>query len=150
MDQPVVLIADDNEAICTLITALLQPDFVADVAHDGAEAIERLKTRQYAAIVLDVRMPNVDGYHVLDFLKDERPELLRRVIIVTASVSRRELERARSYSVCAVVSKPFDVDALVSAVRECATQGGAPQIGGTLMASSMFFLIAEEVLRRVH
>lgn len=150
MDKPVVLIADDNEATRTLIAALLQPDFLAETASDGGETIERLKSRRYAAILLDLRMPATDGYGVLDYLEKERPDLLPRVLVVTASLSRRELERVSAYKVHGVIAKPFDVDALAAAVRACATKNDPPLTGGSLMSSSMLFLIAEEVLRRVN
>ncbi len=112
MEKPFVLLADDNEATCTLITALLQADFAVDVASDGAEAIEKLKHRQYAVILLDLLMPVVDGYAVLDFIKANRPELLSVVLVVTASLSTRQLQRVREYDVFGIIPKPFEVDEL--------------------------------------
>ena len=112
MEKPVVLLADDNEATCTLILALLRSDFVVEIVNDGGEAIERLKRRQYAAILLDLLMPGVDGYAVLDYLATDHPGLLERVLVVTASLSPREMQRVREYPVCGVVAKPFEVDVL--------------------------------------
>jgi putative two-component system response regulator len=147
LDKPFVLLADDNEATCTLLTALLQSDFIVHVARDGGEAIERLKTtQQYAAILLDLLMPVFDGYEVLDFLSDQRPDLLRQVIIVTAAVGAREMERVHRYDIRAVVPKPFEVDALHSAVRECAGLSG-PHLRGSLISGGMLLLLAE-VLKR--
>ncbi|MGN6183222.1 MAG: response regulator [Thermoanaerobaculia bacterium] len=90
-EKPLVLLADDNEATCTLITAILQNEFLVETAHDGMEAIEKLKSRQYAAVLLDLLMPVTDGYAVLDFLSQDRPELLSRVLVVTASLGAREM-----------------------------------------------------------
>ncbi len=143
-----MLLADDNEATCTLMTALLQGDFVVHVARDGSEAIEKLKTVQYAAILLDLLMPVVDGYAVLDYLRAERPDLLPRVLVVTASIAGREMQRVSSYAVRQVISKPFEVDALYSAVRECAGLAGPTNLRGSLMSGGMLFLLAE-VLKRV-
>src|SRR6476659_559018 len=53
VEKPHVLLADDNEATCTLLTALLQREFEVAIATDGNEAIERLRTRRYAALLLD-------------------------------------------------------------------------------------------------
>ena len=119
MEKPIVLLADDNEATCTLITALLHRDFDVDVANDGHDAIEKLKSRRYAAILLDLLMPIVDGYAVLDHLRRESPDVLRRVIVVTASLSPRETGRMRDYEICNVITKPFEVGALVTAVKAC-------------------------------
>jgi CheY-like chemotaxis protein len=148
LDKPFVLLADDNEATCTLITALLQNDFIVDVARDGREALERLKTRQYSAILLDLLMPVVDGYAVLDFLRAERPDLLQRVLVVTASLGAREMQRLSDYPVRQIIAKPFEVDELLNAVRECAGLTGPPNLRGSLMSGGMFLLLAE-VLKRV-
>ena len=149
MEKPVVLVADDNDATCTLLTALLQRDFRVDIARDGHEAIERLKSRQYAAILLDLLMPIVDGYAVLDQLRDERPDLLRRVLVVTAALTTRELQRVRAYEVFAVVGKPFEVDMLQTLVRDCAVgEDDQPSARAPIIAGSMLLLLAD-VLRRL-
>ena len=148
LEKPLVLLADDNEATCTLITALLHRDFAVDVANEGHEAIEKLKSRQYAAILLDLLMPLVDGYAVLDFLQKEKPELLSRVFVVTAALSPREMDRLQNYPVRAVIRKPFEVDALQAAVRECAGLGGEPLLRGPLLSGGMLLLLAD-LLKRV-
>jgi CheY-like chemotaxis protein len=149
VEKPFVLLADDNEATCTLIRALLQHDFTVHVASDGNEAIEKLKSRQYAAILLDLLMPQVDGYGVLDFLRSERPDLLRRTLIVTASLSPREMQRVRTYDVCGVISKPFEVDTLFAAVKECSGGTGATFIRGPIVSGGMLLLLAEMIARKV-
>jgi putative two-component system response regulator len=148
VDKPLVLIADDNEATCTLITALLQQDFGVDVASDGQEAIEKLKSRQYAAILLDLLMPVVDGYAVLDHMQRENPAMLLRVIVVTASLSAREMERVRGYAIRGVIAKPFEVDTLQAAVRQCAGITSERVRSGPLLSGGMLLLLGE-LLRRV-
>lgn len=148
MEKPVVLLAEDNDATCTLITALLRSDFEVEVVHDGADAIERLKVRSYAALLLDLRMPVLDGYGVLEFLHEEQPDLLPRVLIVTASLSANEMERVRRYPVGGIIPKPFEVDVLYAAVRHCAGTAGPPFIRGPLLASGVLIFLAE-ILRRV-
>lgn len=148
MEKPLVLLADDNEATCTLITALLYKDFAVEIAHDGREAIEKLKSRQYAAILLDLLMPVVDGYGVLDHLKDESAETLSRVIVVTASLAHREMQRLEGYAIQGVIAKPFEVDALQAAVKQCAGIGGDTFLRGPLLSGGMLFLLAD-LLKRV-
>lgn len=149
MEKPFVLLADDNEATCTLITALLQRDFAVDIAKDGHDAIEKLKRRQYAVVLLDLLMPLADGYAVLDFLREQRPDMLPRVVILTAAISRREMQRVREYDVAGVIAKPFEVDQLYAKVRELAGLSDGPSFrGGPLLSSGMILLISE-LLRRV-
>jgi CheY-like chemotaxis protein len=148
VEKPVVLLADDNEATCTLILALLRSDFVVEIVNDGREAIERLKSRHYAAILLDLLMPGVDGYAVLDYLTTDRPDLLERVLVVTASLSPREMQRVREYPVRGIVAKPFEVDVLQQAVRQCAGVTSEPSLRAPLLSSGMILLLAD-LLRRV-
>ena len=148
MEKPFVLLADDNEATCTLLTALLQGDFIVHVANDGREAIERLKGRQYAAILLDLLMPFVDGYAVLDYLRDERPDLLPHTLVVTASLGTRDMQKVSAFQVGGVIAKPFEVDVLLGAVRRCAGISGSSMRGGPLISGGMLLLLAE-VLKRV-
>jgi len=148
VEKPFVLIVDDNDATCTLMAAVLQRDFTSDVAADGLDALERLKTKQYAAILLDIRMPQLDGYGVLDYLKEHRPAALRRVLIVTAALSERELSRIEQYDVCGVVPKPFDVEVLLATVKQCA----APDdnfLGGAFFKNTMMLLLADLIQKRL-
>jgi CheY-like chemotaxis protein len=148
LEKPRVLLADDNEATCTLITALLHRDFVVDLAGDGQEAIEKLKSRQYAVILLDLLMPMVDGFAVLDHLHRENPEMLARVLVMTAAVSPREVDRLQGYAIHALIPKPFEVDVLQAAVKACAGLGGEPLLRGPLLTSGMLLLLAD-LLKRV-
>jgi CheY-like chemotaxis protein len=148
VEKPFVLLADDNEATCTLIKALLQNDFLVDSANNGMEAVEKLKSRQYSAILLDLLMPGSDGFAVLDFLKHNRPDLLPSVIVVTASLMKHQTERVEAYGVCQIIAKPFDIDALHGAVKRCSGlhEGGSPR--GPILSSGMILLLAD-LLRRV-
>jgi CheY-like chemotaxis protein len=143
VEKPFVLLADDNEGTCTLIRALLRPEFDVDVAIDGLDAIERLRARHYSAILIDLLMPVTDGYAVLDFLKEEHPDLLSRVLVITAAVSPRELARVHAYAICGVIAKPFDIDALLTTVRQCAGVDPAPPLRGPLLSSGMLLLLAD-------
>jgi CheY-like chemotaxis protein len=145
MDKPCVLLVDDNEATCTLVAAVLQRDFTTDVANDGTEALEKLKAGKYAAIVLDLRMPPPDGYDIMEVVMKTRPELMKCIVVVTAALSQREMERLKNYPVAAVISKPFDVDFLLTAVKKCA---GEESSGfGNVISSGMLLLIAEMIQR---
>jgi two-component system copper resistance phosphate regulon response regulator CusR len=148
VEKPFVLVADDNEATCTLIKALLQGDFIVDVAGDGQEALERLSGRDYAAVLLDLLMPVMDGYAVLESLRAHRPDLLGRVLVVTAALSSREMRRLDGYPLCGIIAKPFEVDTFLAAVRQCAGLEGPAFPRGPLLSGGMIFLLAE-MLRRV-
>jgi two-component system, sensor histidine kinase and response regulator len=147
-EKPYVLIVDDNEATLTLLTALLQRDFSLDFAMDGHEAIEKLRTKHYAASLLDLRMPQVDGFAVLDDLNSDKPEMLSRVIVVTAALTKSELARVAGFGVYGVIAKPFEVDALLAAVKECAERVEGNQLG-RFLSSGVMLLIADIIRHKL-
>jgi CheY-like chemotaxis protein len=147
-EKPTVLLVDDNEATCTLVSALLRREFEIEVASDGAEAIENLKTRQYASILLDLRMPHADGFAVLDYLTAASPETVKRVIIVTASLGSQEMARVHAYPICAVVAKPFEVETLLASVRQCAQTGDGGTLGNVIATGGPVILLLADLLRQ--
>ncbi len=76
-----ILVVEDNPIICRSMEAL----FNCDCATDGWDAIEKLETGDYAAIVIDADVPHHSGYGVLAYLREEVGEELRNVIFMTSS-----------------------------------------------------------------
>jgi CheY-like chemotaxis protein len=145
-EKRAVLLVEDNEATRTLIIAILQRDFQVDTAMDGMDAIEKLRTNQYATILLDLRMPQYDGFSVLDFLKANSPEGLPKVIVVTALLTQKETDRAKSYGICDIIYKPFDVDTFLDKVKKCAGELG-PRGTSVFCSSTPMILLIADLLR---
>jgi len=113
-DQPTILIVDDDEPTQRLLEVLMQRyGFRTVVAANGAAAIDRLKERDFAAIILDLMMPEVGGHDVLAFLREaQRPA---KVVVCTAAVPTRATDFDPAF-VRAVVRKPFDIEQLAATV----------------------------------
>ena len=117
-----ILVVDDDPSIRSLITTLLKrTDATVDCADDGDAAIIRLGAQSYSVIVLDLMLPTVDGFEVLERIASTNPESLNRVIILTA-VARTKLKPLERRKVWRVMRKPFDIDDFTTAVAECAAQ----------------------------
>lgn len=149
VEKPFVLLVDDNEATCTLIMAVLHRDFTVETASNGTEAIEKLRTNTYAAILLDLRMPQPDGFAVLEFLQQHAPKQLANVLVVTAALRPAEIARAKAFGICGVISKPFDVDALLEAVKQCVNGGDGNPLGNVLASSGTVIMLLADLLQRV-
>jgi CheY-like chemotaxis protein len=149
VEKPFVLLIDDNEATCTLITAVLHRDFTVEVAPDGSEAIERLRTNHYAAIILDLRMPQPDGFAVLEFLAQHDRKQLRNVLVVTAALTAPEVARAKAFDICGIIGKPFDVEALLDAVKQCAATAGYGNGIGNVLSSGVILFLADLIRARL-
>lgn len=147
MENRYVLVVDDNPATRTLLTAILQREFEVETAIDGADAIEMLRTKKYGAVLLDLLMPNQDGFVVLEHLKTNSPATLAQVLVITAAIIGGHLERLRDYAICGIISKPFEVDSVINAVRQCVEGDGGS--GGQFVSSSVMLLLADLLSRRL-
>jgi DNA-binding response OmpR family regulator len=124
-----VLVVDDDPAIRALVTKIVErAGLPVDNARDGAEAIEKLDSGRYAVLVLDLMMPNVDGYAVITHLrsKTQRPAIIAVTAGDTAAIRRLDGSLVHS-----VLRKPFDIDVLgdliVAAAQTIAAEGSAEE-----------------------
>jgi len=117
-EQRTVLVADDDDALRGLIADLLEGDLglrVVSVA-DGYQAILAVQREPPDLIILDLRMPRVDGYGVLRWLRARGTTATIPVLALTAS-TEADLEHALARGCRGAVAKPFDIDELLGSVR---------------------------------
>jgi CheY-like chemotaxis protein len=115
--RPVVLVVDDDQDIRFLIRFHLEPaGYEVHEAHDGAEALRHLGERDFDGVVLDLRMPGVDGYAVLDAMRDRG--MLERTPVLTCSAHASHEAIASLTGTRGHVAKPFKPDELVRAVTD--------------------------------
>lgn len=114
-----VLVVEDDPAIRRLVTMVLQRQgYRVQTASDGNEAVLQLAVSEYDVIVLDLMMPNLDGFGFLNTLAENQPERLRSVIVTSAASPNLIRDRMKSQAFM-VLPKPFDIHELVAAVRSC-------------------------------
>lgn len=114
--RPRVLVLDDDRAMQRLVATLLKRDgHAVDVVGTGRAAIEAIGASEYDAILLDLMMPTEGGVTVIQHLRETRPELLARVIILTATPT--PVLRSFEKEVFAIVQKPFEADDLRATVK---------------------------------
>jgi CheY-like chemotaxis protein len=115
---PRVLVVDDEDAIRMLVHRVLQRSGYELVdASDGREAIDRLDVEQFDAVVLDLMMPRVDGFGVVEHLINTQPRMVEKIVVMTAFP--RAAAKERLHQICCVLSKPFEISELLAAVKEC-------------------------------
>lgn len=121
-----VLIVDDDRAIRALVQIMVERQgFSVDTAADGNDAYALLGVNAYDAVLLDLMMPNLNGFNLIEQLRREQPAILSRVIVLTA-FSRGGLLPSID-GVHTVVRKPFDLDELIAVVHECVAPRAHPQ-----------------------
>lgn len=111
------LVVDDEPAMARAIERVLrQAGYETALAAGGFEAGAMLFNFQPHVMTLDLRMPGMDGIEVLQFLQRTTLPVPLKVVVVSAD-SEARLQQARELGAHAVLSKPFDNDALLAALE---------------------------------
>ncbi len=113
-DQLVLVVEDDSDLRQTIQWLLEDEGFLVETAGDGKEALERATQRKPSLVVLDMGLPIIDGNGVAAGL---RSTYGNSVTILTMTADGRAAEKAQRIGAIGYLSKPFDLDALVDAVR---------------------------------
>jgi DNA-binding response OmpR family regulator len=123
--NPKILVAEDDTALNALVVAWLRKGGLEpESVFDGEAAIDRLRANDYAAILLDIMMPRATGFDVIEFVQRERPQMLERIVVMTAG-GESITSRLRSDTVYRLIEKPFDLREVLNTARECATRFAA-------------------------
>jgi DNA-binding response OmpR family regulator len=115
------LIVEDDPAIRKLVEKLLvRRGIDIDTAHDGRQAINKILADNYSVVILDLMVPEVNGYEIIDFVKKNN---IKVPVAVVSAVSHQALTKLDLDVVKLVISKPFDVDEFTKAIYELCCEG---------------------------
>ena len=117
-DIKVLLVDDEKELVTTLVERLGYRGIDADYALDGYEALAKLRGEKYADVVLDLKLPGVDGAEILKQIKTESPEL--PVILITGHGSPVEDSQAQVRQAYDYLVKPVKIDLLMERIVSAA------------------------------
>lgn len=112
----VLLVDDEREFVQTLSERLLMRDLGTAVAYDGESALEVVKDDEPEVMILDLRMPGIDGIEVLRRVKSTQPEI--EVIILTGHGSDTDRETCMDLGAFAYLHKPVDIDELSETITK--------------------------------
>ena len=115
LPSKVLLVDHEREFVQTLSERLITCDIGAEVCYDAETALELIKEEEPEVMILDLRMPGVDGFQVLKKVKATRPNV--EVIILTAHESRHEKEECMRLGAFAYLQKPVDIVLLSETLR---------------------------------
>lgn len=113
-----VLVVDDDDSTRNMLLAVLRrAGFAADAAASGDEALSRLATTNYSAVVLDVKMPGVSGIEVIRQLASTGRH--HKCVVLMSAGTASLLDDAPPALVHTKLRKPFNIQDVVKAVRGC-------------------------------
>ena len=114
------LVADDDPVTRYLIASILSANgFAFDEAANGADAVKCLKANEYSIIFLDLLMPRIDGWGVLDYMRRMKADKLPRLFVITG-VKDQSISAADRDVVAGVIYKPLNPDEVGKVVRQAA------------------------------
>jgi two-component system OmpR family response regulator len=131
--RPRVLVVDDEPGVVSFVArALRGRGFDVDVAGGGDDALAKARDRRYDVVLLDLRMPGMNGVTVLRELREIRPD--ENIVVVSAAADTRIKVRCLELGASDFVAKPFELAELVARVaaharRARGTGGGADEDG---------------------
>ncbi|MEW6060753.1 MAG: response regulator [Bacteroidota bacterium] len=117
MAQPFnLLVVDDEDALRNVLSSELQSEgYSVMSAADGDEAIATLQQKSFDLVLLDIKMPRVDGFEVLKFIKEKYPKT--KVIMLTGFADLKNAIESKKLGAEDFVSKPYDLVDLLTTIE---------------------------------
>jgi len=116
MPKPSILVVDDEESMLTTYKAVLRSTYAPALFTSGRDALKSLEDNHYAAAIIDLMMPEINGIELLQQIKAIEKEL--EVIIVTASHDVKSAVQAVKLGAFEYVTKPFESDGLLAVIEK--------------------------------
>jgi two-component system, OmpR family, response regulator CpxR len=111
-----LLVDDEEEYVTTLSERLEMRDIAADVVYDGHQALAAVKEEEPAVMILDLKMPGINGLEVLRRVKADHPNI--QVIVVTGHGSEDDERTARDLGAFDYLHKPVDISTLAEKINQ--------------------------------
>lgn len=109
--EKTILVVDDSNIVRNFAKRIFEGQYKVGTAKDGKEAIDLIKANKdndnIVCILLDLNMPNVDGFAVLDFMKNNNLFVKFPVSIISGDSSKSTIDRAFTYHIVDMLGKPF-------------------------------------------
>ncbi|HIC32484.1 MAG TPA: response regulator [Flavobacteriaceae bacterium] len=118
MKKKILIVDDEPNIVMSLEYTFKKQDFEVYIARDGSEALEILKTQTPDVILLDIMMPNVDGYQTLSHIKSDEKLKNIKVVFLTAKNKASDIEKGLTLGADKYLTKPFSVKKIVSEIME--------------------------------
>ncbi len=111
-----LLVDDEEEFVKALAERLKMRDLESDMVYDGEQALSFVEDKEPDVMVLDLKMPGIDGIEVLERVKKAYPKI--EVIILTGHGTEKDEERAKRLGAFDYLEKPVDIDTLVARLKK--------------------------------
>ncbi|WP_319525511.1 response regulator [uncultured Desulfosarcina sp.] len=119
MPSKTILIVDDELSILVPLQFLMEKEgYVAKLAQSGKEAIEKIQAIQPDLVLLDIMLPDLDGYEIYQMIRNHREWESIRVIFLTAKNRDADIAKGLAMGADAYITKPFSNTELMEKIRQ--------------------------------
>ena len=116
--KAILVVDDDKQLASALQWILADENFLVDIAHDGEEALLKLKAHEYDVVVCDVKMPRMRGDEFYLAARDLRLSLADRFIFITGFATDPHISHFFTRNEVKYLVKPFPIKGLIGCVKE--------------------------------
>jgi len=120
--KPGILIVEDEEPMLDLLRAVLKSRFTVDAAKNGNDALQQVRQKKFDAMLLDIKLPDIDGLRVLKKIRKLNENL--NVIMVTGVTDTKTVVQAMKLGAYDYITKPFLNDDLIACVKRATNHSG--------------------------
>jgi DNA-binding response OmpR family regulator len=113
----ILIVDDEPNIVMTLEYAFKKKGFDIFIARDGDEAIEMIQSFQPDLVLLDIMMPKVDGFEVLEFVKSDERFNTIKVIFMSAKNKLTDIEKGIEMGASDYITKPFSVKKVIKKIE---------------------------------
>ena len=121
MKHKILIVDDEPNIVMSLEYAFKKQNFEVFIARDGGEALEILELQIPNVVLLDIMMPNVDGYQTLKHIKNTVSLDATKVVFLTAKNKASDIEKGLKLGADKYLIKPFSVKKIVAEILELMT-----------------------------
>lgn len=118
MKRKILIVDDEPNIVMTLEYAFKKQNFEVFIARDGSEALEILKTNVPDIVLLDIMMPNIDGYQTLIKIKENEVLKHTKVVFLTAKSKTTDIQKGIDLGVDLYLAKPFSIKNVIRNVND--------------------------------
>ena len=116
-DKKILIIDDDRQMGAILTKQLTKEGWDVQLAHDGEEGLTRLRDVNPDLVILDIVLPNMDGYEVLRVMKDDKDFNHVPVILLTALGLEEDIQKGINLGATHYLTKPLRIKLLVECIK---------------------------------
>lgn len=118
MNKKILIVDDEPNIVMTLEYTFKKKGLEVLIARDGSEALQILEHHVPDVILLDIMMPNVDGYQTLKYIRSNKKLKDIKVAFLTAKNKTTDIEKGFTFGVDKYLIKPFSIKKIVSEIFE--------------------------------